>query len=224
MRCECGEELKRIESTMHDCTVCGKYTNVVYACTNGHSMCAECVEPHIRARVKEICEASESKDPRSILDSLLSDDLISERALRYHLIIGPALVTAYRNSGGDVDLDKALDEIMRRGFMIPAKACGHAGNCGSATSAGIFFSVIADTHPLKEENWGEVHRLTGKCLMDLGSMGGPRCCNRGANIAMRNAVDAVKDVMGIEMELNDAECHFKNDVCIGDRCPFHSKS
>ena len=60
--------------------------------------------------------------------------------------------------------------------------------------------------------------------MDLGSIGGPRCCNRGANIAMRNAVDAVKDVMGIEMELNDAGCHFKNDVCIGDRCPFHSKS
>ena len=41
---------------------------------------------------------------------------------------------------------------------------------------------------------------------------------------MRNAVDAVKDVMGIEMELNDVGCHFKNDVCIGDRCPFHSKS
>lgn len=100
MRCECGEELKRIENTMHDCTICGKYTHVVYACTNGHSMCAECVEPHIRSRVKEICKASESKDPRSILDSLLSDDLISERALRYHLIIGPALVTAYRNSGG----------------------------------------------------------------------------------------------------------------------------
>lgn len=59
MRCECGEELKRIESTMHDCTVCGKYTNVAYACTNGHSMCAECVEPHIRARVKEICRASQ---------------------------------------------------------------------------------------------------------------------------------------------------------------------
>ncbi len=225
MRCQCGEEFRRIEDTMHVCSVCGKDTKVVYACPNGHSMCAECVEPIIRRKVKEICKSSTSRNPRTILDSLLSCDIISERKLRFHLITAPALVAAYRNSGGEIDMDEALDEVMRRGSLIPPKACGHAGNCGSATSAGIFFSVVAGTHPLKEENWGQVHMLTGKCLMDLGSIGGPRCCNRGVNIAMRNAVGTVKDALGVEMEWIDVKCHgFGNDVCIGSRCPYNDGS
>ena len=213
--------VKTIDTFAGECTSCGNAGDMNYADENG-PICNGCAEPYIRERVRQICEASTSKNPREILDTLIADDLIAARPLRFHIIVGSALASAYRNSGGKIDLNTALDEIMRRGAFIPPKACGHAGDCGSAVSAGIFFSVIADTHPLKEENWGELHMLTGSCLYDLGKIGGPRCCNRGANVSMGNAVKTVKRIFGIEMEWHEVQCTHQdaNDKCIGGRCPF----
>ncbi len=214
-------EIKRIDTISGDCPVCGRAGDMVYS-DDEKPICFGCAEPYIRERVKQICKASSLKNPREILDTLIADDLIAARPLRFHITVGSALVTAYRNSGGEIDLDKALDEIMRRGALIPPKACGHAGDCGSAVSAGIFFSVIADTHPLKEENWGELHMLTGSCLYDLGKIGGPRCCNRGANVSMGNAVKTVERLFGVGMEWCDVQCMHQsaNKECIGKKCPF----
>lgn len=206
------------------CDICHKDCETDARCESGHVICLDCIEMPIRARIKEICRSSTSKDPYEVLEELNSDNMVRTRFLKNHLIVGSALAAAFRNAGGRVDLDPSLDEIMRRGNFIPPKACGHGGDCGAAVSTGIFYSVITDTHPLTEgEQWGDVSLLTGSCLVDLGKKGGPRCCNRGALVSMKDAVDQVKDRLGVEMEWKDRKCVHKdwNRNCKGESCPFY---
>ena len=39
-------------------------------------------------------------------------------------MVGMALLTAYKNSGGEIDLKKALTEMNSRGKAVPGGACG----------------------------------------------------------------------------------------------------
>ncbi len=113
---------------------------------------------------------------------------------------------------------------MRRGALIPPKACGHAGDCGAAVACGIFYSTVTDTHPLTQgQQWGDVAVLTGTCLVDLGKIGGPRCCNRGTLVSMKNTVQQVREKLGVEMEWYDRKCIHKdwNKQCKGKDCPFY---
>ena len=43
------------------------------------------------------------------------------------LWLGAALLTAYKNSGGNLELNKVLMEIYRRGKSVPGGACGFWG-------------------------------------------------------------------------------------------------
>jgi hypothetical protein len=65
--------------------------------------------------------------------------------------------------------------------------------------------------------------LTGSCLVDLGRIGGPRCCNRGSLVSMKNTVQQVREKLGVEMEWYDRKCVHKdwNKQCKGEACPFY---
>ena len=52
-------------------------------------------------------------------------------------MVGAALLTAYRNAGGEIDLEPALREMMNRGKSVPGGACGFWGACGAGLSSGI---------------------------------------------------------------------------------------
>ncbi|MBQ5390561.1 MAG: alanine:cation symporter family protein, partial [Clostridia bacterium] len=56
--------------------------------------------------------------------------------------VGAALLAAYKNSGGEVDLENALMEMYNRGKQVPGGICGLWGSCGAAVSSGIFISII----------------------------------------------------------------------------------
>ncbi|MCQ2356891.1 MAG: DUF5714 domain-containing protein, partial [Methanocorpusculum sp.] len=44
------------------------------------------------------------------------------------------LLAAYWNAGGEIDLPAALDEMIRRGSMVPGGFCRLAGACGVSVS------------------------------------------------------------------------------------------
>ena len=226
MRCpRCDAELERnAEKSKGKCIVCGKKCESNCGCVNGHLVCEDCTEDLIVRRIKDICESTTSKDPYDILEEMYEDRIVATRFLKNHICIGPALAAAYNNSANEkIDLDATIDELIRRGRLIPPKACGHAGDCGAAVACGTFYSTITDTHPLTPgEQWGNVSLLTGTCLVDLGRIGGPRCCNRGALISMKNTVQQVKEKLGVEMAWQDRKCVHKdwNKNCKGETCPF----
>ncbi len=137
-------------------------------------------------------------------------------------MVGAALLTAYRNAGGDIDLPRALTEMKNRGQNVPGGACGFWGACGAGISAGIFVSIISGSTPLAVEPFGFANQMTSKALAAIGEVGGPRCCKRGSYLSILAAVDFVKEHFGVEMEKADVRCAFsaRNNQCIGKRCPF----
>ena len=56
----------------------------------------------------------------------------------HHVMVGAALLTAYKNAGGNIELKDALIEMMHRGKAVPGGACGFWGACGAGISAGMF--------------------------------------------------------------------------------------
>ena len=221
----CNEEIMRVDEYNGTCSICHMDQTIVCECGKGDAICKNCTEDLIRKRVKEICRSSDEKNPYDVLEELFMDRIIATRFLKYHILVPCALLTAYNNCiGKKMDLDSALDEGMRRGSLIPPKACGHAGNCGSSVGCGIFYSIITDTHPLTPgEQWGDVAFLTGTCLVELGKIGGPRCCNRGTLVSMKETVRMVRERLGVDMEWKDVKCHHKswNNNCKGEKFPFY---
>lgn len=72
----------------------------------------------------------------------------------HHVMVGSALLTAYKNAGGEIDLVKALSEMQARGKKVPGGACGFWGACGAGVSAGMFVSIVTGSTPLTNEAWG----------------------------------------------------------------------
>ena len=141
----------------------------------------------------------------------------------HHVMVGSALLIAYKNAGGEIDLPEALLEMMNRGKAVPGGVCGFWGACGAGISAGMFISIISGATPLKNESWGLANKMTSKALDAIGSIGGPRCCKRDSYIAIISAIDYVAENFNIQMEKPVIKCIHsdKNNQCIKERCPFH---
>ena len=68
--------------------------------------------------------------------------------------MGAALLTAYKNAGGALDLEKALREMYSRGRAVPGGTCGFWGACGAGIGAGQFMAIATESTPLAREPWG----------------------------------------------------------------------
>ena len=137
-------------------------------------------------------------------------------------MVGAALLTAYENAGGEVDLASSLTEMMNRGRSVPGGTCGFWGACGTGISSGMFVSIISKFTPLSRESFALSHRMTAKSLGAIGEIGGPRCCKRDSNLSILSAIDFVKENFGVEMKKPEIVCAHasQNNQCIGKRCLF----
>lgn len=66
------------------------------------------------------------------------------------------------------------------------------------------------------------NKMTAKALGAIGEVGGPRCCKRDSYLSILQAVDFVRENLGIFMEKPKICCSYsrQNNQCIGKRCPF----
>lgn len=221
----CGEPLVYYETAREmTCVYCGGTFPSNAACEAGHFVCDAC---HSRKAVENIlayCGSCESRDPVAIAKALMADPFVHMHGPEHHVLVGAALLTAYRNSGGQVDISPALAELARRGEQVPGGACGFWGCCGAAVSAGIFFSVAAGATPLAGESWGLANRAAAAALQAIGDIGGPRCCKRDSFTAILQAAELCRRELGVAMDLPErVVCGFfpQNRECLGPRCPYH---
>lgn len=218
----CGAPITYFENEKQmECTLCHKKENSKTACEKGHYVCNECHTGGIDSIIA-VCLAETSKNPIMILQKLMALPFCHMHGPEHHIMVGAALLTAYKNAGGNIDLPKALVEMQSRGKQVPGGACGFWGACGAGISAGMFVSIITGSTPLANESWGLSNKMTSAALGVIGEIGGPRCCKRDSYLAITKAVEFVKDNLGIEMELDEIKCIHSahNNQCIGVRCPF----
>jgi hypothetical protein len=120
-----------------------------------------------------------------IIDKMMALPFCHMHGPEHHVMVGSALLTAYKNAGGEIDLELALKEMMNRGKSVPGGACGFWGACGAGISSGMFVSIISGSTPLAQEPFALSHKMTAKSLGAIGENGGPRCCKRDSYISMR---------------------------------------
>ena len=218
----CGAPLEYLETEEPmECAICHKKENSKTRCVNGHYVCNECHTQGLDSIIG-LCLEETSKDPIAIIEKMMSMPFCHLHGPEHHVMVGAALLTAYRNAGGDIDLHSALIEMMNRGKSVPGGACGFWGACGAGISSGMFVSLISKSTPLTNEPFALSHKMTARSLERIGEIGGPRCCKRDSFLSILTAIDFVKDHFGIEMEKPEVVCRYsaKNNQCIGRRCPF----
>ena len=218
----CKAPLEYLEKDiLMECEICHKKENSKTRCINGHYVCNDCHTQGLDTIIG-VCLKETSKNPIAIIEKMMSLPFCHMHGPEHHVMVGTALLTAYKNAGGDIDLHSSLTEMMNRGKRVPGGACGFWGACGAGISTGMFISIISKSTPLTNEPFALSHKMTAKSLGQIGEIGGPRCCKRDSFLSVLAAVDFVKEHFDIEMEKPEIVCSFSshNNQCIGKRCPF----
>ncbi|MBR1439511.1 MAG: hypothetical protein IJ587_13360, partial [Synergistaceae bacterium] len=147
----CGAPLEYLgNAEMMECSLCRRTELSRTKCTSGHYVCNECHTNGID-KIMELCMKNTSRNPIEILELMMSQPFCHMHGPEHHIMVGAALLTAYKNAGGDIDLSSSLSEMIERGSSVPGGACGFWGACGAGVSAGIFVAVISKSDPLTVE-------------------------------------------------------------------------
>ena len=133
----CGKPVIYFEKVRKmECSMCHGVFESHASCEDGHYVCDEC---HARRGIQVVlegCLASKEKDPILIMQKLMEDPYIYMHGPEHHVMVGAALLTAYKNSGGFKErggqipqeeqrvFENALEEMKARGSEYPGGACG----------------------------------------------------------------------------------------------------
>ena len=209
------------QDEMMECAICHKRELSKTRCTAGHYVCSECHTQGMDS-IFGLCLSETSRDPIAILEKMMSMPFCHMHGPEHHVMVGAALLTAYKNAVGEVDLLKALQEMYSRGKAVPGGACGFWGACGAGVSAGQFVAIATASTPLAVEPWGLSNQMTAKALESIGKVGGPRCCKRDSYLAILAAIAFAAEHLHVHMETSVPVCtrSGQNNQCIGKRCPF----
>ena len=165
----------------------------------------------------------ENKDPIEIFNEIVSKDYINIHGPEHHYLDGASFLIAYRNNGGTININDALDELAKRTIKMPGAMCGYWGVCGAVTSIGACLSIINNTTPVSNNNYYKDNmQFTSELLNIMSKIGGPRCCKRNAFLALTFATIFIKEKYGLEIEINTFKCDYSNlnKQCLKEKCPF----
>ena len=220
---ECGAPLDVKNLEKRTCARCGRAALDREVCVNGHYVCDECRRKAASKVIYDTCIGSDSRNPIELALAIMNDRTVRMHDLKHHTLVASSLLTAYKNCGGELDLDAALRDADKRGAWFPGGICGLAGTCGAAASAGIFYSIITKTTPHSRETWSDCNLLVSETLGKIANINGPRCCKRNSFISILHAAEFVKERTGISVDVPERiECPFseRNEECIRGECPF----
>ena len=105
---------------MMECVLCHKKELSKTRCEQGHYVCNEC---HTKGMgvIIDICLSETSKNPIEIIRRMMAQPFCHMHGPEHHVMVGSALLTAYKNAGGEIDLPEALLEMMNRGKAVPGR-------------------------------------------------------------------------------------------------------
>ena len=120
------------------------------------------------SKIIEACLHESSRNPIEIFNHIARNEYVRIHGPEHHILDGAALLTAYYNAGGNIDLQSCLQEIMKRGLQMPGATCGMWGVCGAVSSMGAALSIIDGTGPLSnDDSWCKHMEFTSKALNAL---------------------------------------------------------
>lgn len=222
----CGKPLRySTKAEKQKCSVCGREALSEVVCETGHFVCDDCHGAGLDTFFVPYLLKSTEKCPQTLLEQVMRLPQVHMHGPEHHAIVPCALLTAYCNCGGELDLKAALSAALKRGKQVPGGTCGYWGVCGAAVGAGIYMSVLTGSTPLNKAAWAIPQQMVARCLNALASVGGPRCCKRTSRLAIHEAVLFSAERFGVVMPEQEATCDYMrfNRECIGKTCPYFPK-
>lgn len=223
----CGAHLVYAETMeLYRCFRCNEEYAVNVICEKGHYICDACHAEEGIFSITQFVSKTSSRDPVFIATELMKVPYINMHGPEHHYLVAASLLAAYRNAGGEIDLEKALGVIRERAKSVPGGICGMWGSCGAAIATGIFVSVITGSTPLSTVEWSLANQMTSKSLATISSHGGPRCCKRNTYLAISEAVKYAKNSFAVTMELPEKiQCQFfhRNKECRQNKCIYFGR-
>ncbi len=177
-------------------------------------------------KIVSACLQEKSKNPIDIFHYIAKQDFVRMHGPEHHILDGAAVLTAFYNAGGNIELRGSLQEMMKRGMQMPGATCGQWGVYGAVSSIGAALSIIDGTGPLSaDDSWGSHMLYTSAALGRLAKVGGPRCCKRDAFLALKEAVEYINEHYDLSLQMSEMKCDYSdcNEQCIRQRCPFYKK-
>jgi len=178
-------------------------------------------------RIIEECLKTNSVSPLDIFENIANMDFIRIHGPEHHILDGAALLTAFYNAGGKIEIKGALEELMKRALAMPGAICGLWAVCGAVTALGAALSIIDGTGPLTDDgSWGRHMLFSSAALTSVAKTAGPRCCKRDGFLSLKEAIRYINENYDIKLEDRDIVCGFfdKNVQCIGEKCPFRKRN
>jgi len=223
----CGAPLVYLpEARPMECAGCGRTFSSNAMCENGHFICDDCHRTPALLVIRQRCLESKETDPIALAEKLMQEPTVHMHGPEHHVLAGAALLTAYHNVTGKLDLPAALGKMQERGKQVPGGTCGFFGCCGAAVSVGIFGAILLESTPLSEDTWGKANLLTSQCLANEAKIGGPRCCKRNVYMSILTAVKFLREELGVTLPIPARTvCRFDHKCreCLMERCPFYEK-
>ena len=78
--------------------------------------------------VKDI-KKEQGTNPVVIFKQIAKKEYVSIHGPEHHILDGASLLVAYKNAGGEIDLEQALDRLMAEGLRMPGCFVLSIGSC-----------------------------------------------------------------------------------------------
>lgn len=221
----CGKPLNYYQATKTlNCEICCLPFETNVSCENDHFICDSCHSKNAFEHITELALSTKDKNPISIAESMMKKPFVNMHGPEHHYLIISALLSAFKNSGGIIDLEKSLNKAKHRAKSVPGGICGTWGSCGAGIGTGIFISIITKATPLSVEEWSLSNLMTSESLLNISKNGGPRCCKRNTFLSIETAIDFTDKHCNIKMEKpKTITCSFfhNNPTCKKTDCLYY---
>ena len=124
-----------------ECELCHKKELSKTRCQNGHYVCNDCHTKGLDT-ILSLCIDETSRNPIEIVRKMMDAPFCHMHGPEHHVMVGAALLTAYKNAGGAINLRESVMEMLNRGKAVPGGTCGFWGACGAGISAGMFVMIV----------------------------------------------------------------------------------
>lgn len=225
----CGSELEYLQvREKMQCQYCRDFFEAEVRCNQGHYVCNKCHSSGALELIERYCIRTKHQDPLLMAHDLMQSHAVKMHGPEHHFLVPAVLLTAYYNTLGGIksitEKEKKLREAKTRSEKVLGGFCGFYGACGAAVGTGIFISLITNATPVSKQEWMMSNLMTSRSLNCIACAGGPRCCKRDTFIAIREAVDFVKENLKTEIPLDpEIRCSYShlNRECLQFGCDFY---
>ena len=81
------------------------------------------IQEKAEAIIKDIRQ-EKGTNPIHIFRNIARKEYMSIHGPEHHILDGACLLVAYKNAGGCIDIDVALEKLMTEGLRMPGAMCG----------------------------------------------------------------------------------------------------